>query len=173
MKIFKQISIALLLLISVQTQGNGIVYNNGKHNVQIKCLDYNMVRVQVSPLEAQEVKKSMVVDEADFPFTDYKLSSNGKMQILNTKTLEIIYDPATDRITFKDKKTGHIILSESSRTFVPIDILGDKSYTVSQTFTLAPDEAIYGLGQFQEGILNYRGQKEYLVHANREIANPV
>ena len=173
MKIFKQISIALLLLIAVQTQGNGIVYNNGKHNVQIKYLDYNIVQVQVSPKEAQEIKKSMVVDEADFPFTDYKLSTNGKMQILNTKTLEVIYDPATDRITFKDKKTGHTILSESSRTFVPVDILGDKSYTVSQTFTLAPDEAIYGLGQFQEGILNYRGQKEYLVHANREIANPV
>ena len=44
---------------------------------------------------------------------------------------------------------------------------------MSQTFILKPDEAIYGLGQYQDGVYNYRGHKELLVHANREIANPV
>lgn len=41
------------------------------------------------------------------------------------------------------------------------------------TFEIEEDEAIYGLGQHEDGVLNYRNKKEYLYHNNMKIPMPV
>ncbi len=38
---------------------------------------------------------------------------------------------------------------------------------------LAPDEAIYGLGQHQQSVMNHRGAEVLLLQKNREVAVPV
>ena len=40
-------------------------------------------------------------------------------------------------------------------------------------FEFAPDEGIYGLGQGEEGVWNYRGQNQYLYQHNMRIPMPV
>ena len=172
-----QFNLFLFLILNIgilaPIQANGTADNNKKHKIQITCLDHHIVHVQVMPHGVQKMKKSMVVDDTSFSFSAYTHSESKKRQVWHTDKLEIIYDSSSDKIIFKDKHTGCTILSESTRKFTPIEILGDKAFSISQTFSLAQDEAIYGLGQFQDGHLNYRGQKVNLVHANREIANPV
>src|SRR4030095_9602742 len=42
-----------------------------------------------------------------------------------------------------------------------------------QSFLLPEDEAIYGLGQHQQGLMNYRGSSVRLLQENREVAVPV
>jgi alpha-D-xyloside xylohydrolase len=44
---------------------------------------------------------------------------------------------------------------------------------VRQSFVLSPDEGIYGLGQHQQGIFNYRGTGVRLLQQNMEIGIPV
>ncbi|MCL2078253.1 MAG: glycoside hydrolase family 31 protein [Oscillospiraceae bacterium] len=41
------------------------------------------------------------------------------------------------------------------------------------SFDFQPGEAIYGLGQHEEGVLNYRGQHQFLYQHNLKIACPV
>ena len=41
------------------------------------------------------------------------------------------------------------------------------------SFTLEPDEAVYGLGQQEDGIFNYRNVKEYFYQNNMKIPMPV
>lgn len=41
------------------------------------------------------------------------------------------------------------------------------------SFVFSEDEAIYGLGQHEEGILNYRGQHQFLYQHNLKVACPV
>lgn len=50
--------------------------------------------------------------------------------------------------------------------------VGD-SYAASVSFEIEEDEAIYGLGQHEDGIYNYRNCKEYLYHNNMKIPMPV
>ena len=48
-----------------------------------------------------------------------------------------------------------------------------KGYQTRLSFELDPDEAIYGLGQHEEGVLNYRGGHQFLYQENLKIACPV
>jgi alpha-D-xyloside xylohydrolase len=48
-----------------------------------------------------------------------------------------------------------------------------KAYTTKLEFEFAEGEAIYGLGQHEEGVLNYRGHSQYLYQNNMKIAMPV
>ena len=145
-----------------------LVIEEDSISIRITCLENNIIHVQSVPIRSV-MKKSMVVDEDQFVFSDYMITKN----TLETNILKVVYSEEQKIITFLDKQTGRIILSESACKFEPIEVLGDKAYSISQTFKMSENEGIYGLGQFQEGILNYRGKEAYLVHANRDIANPV
>ena len=46
-------------------------------------------------------------------------------------------------------------------------------YQTRLSFVFEPDERIYGLGQHEEGLLNYRGQHQFLYQHNLKIACPV
>lgn len=48
-----------------------------------------------------------------------------------------------------------------------------KAYQTRLSFVFDEDEDIFGLGQHEEGILNYRGQHQYLYQNNLKIAAPV
>ena len=49
---------------------------------------------------------------------------------------------------------------------------GEQCLEVTQRFVPTEDEAIYGLGQYQNGIMNYRGKSVLLLQANMDIVNP-
>ena len=83
-----------------------------------------------------------------------------------------------------DRKTGavefldlnnHSILTESAdgREISPTIEPGAQGTLVRQSFVLLPDEGIYGLGQHQEGLWNYRGHTVRLLQENREVGIPV
>ena len=46
------------------------------------------------------------------------------------------------------------------------------AYSTKLDLILSDDEAIYGLGQHEEGILNYRGHSQYLYQQNMKVAMP-
>ncbi len=46
------------------------------------------------------------------------------------------------------------------------------TYRISQHFTIPGDEGLYGLGQFQDGVMNYRDHSLTLVQQNTVAVNP-
>ncbi|HSC38217.1 MAG TPA: TIM-barrel domain-containing protein, partial [Chitinophagaceae bacterium] len=49
---------------------------------------------------------------------------------------------------------------------------GTPSWHIRQTFQTFPDEAFYGLGQHQDGLVNYKGHQVSLFQNNTEVAVP-
>jgi alpha-D-xyloside xylohydrolase len=52
-------------------------------------------------------------------------------------------------------------------------IIDRQAFQTKLEFVFSDDEAIYGLGQHEEGILNYRGKHQYLYQQNMKVAMPV
>ncbi len=48
-----------------------------------------------------------------------------------------------------------------------------RAYSTTLRLEFAPDEAVYGLGQHEEGFLNYRGRSQDLYQQNMKVAVPV
>lgn len=158
---------------SVTTKNNQVVIDEENMQFVITCLDERTVHIQVCPGNISGFRKSLVVDEKRFQFGDFRVRQEKGKVVVKTSCLEVEYDRTSGQITFIDSNTGKIILAEKSRSFVREEVDGEKGYQITQNFALDPGEAIYGLGQFQDGAFNYRGHQVHLVHANREIANPV
>jgi len=76
-------------------------------------------------------------------------------------------------IRFENKK-GKVLLEEekNGRQFFPVTIDAGKAFTIRQGFTSSASEAFYGLGQHQEGIMNYKGHIVDLLQNNTEVAIP-
>lgn len=94
--------------------------------------------------------------------------------VLNTASLQVIVSTETGLLTYKDLQ-GNVLLAQNnlpSTALVPKVFNGEPSYQVSQWFDAKKDEAYYGLGQHQQGIMNYRGRRVDLVQYNTEIAVP-
>jgi alpha-D-xyloside xylohydrolase len=94
---------------------------------------------------------------------------------LESKLLHIVIDKATGAITFKDAK-GKVYTQENRaapQTLKRIEVAGAPSYEAQNTFTLKPDEAIYGFGFVGEGEINRRNKELLLVQTNIGIIIPV
>ena len=66
-----------------------------------------------------------------------------------------------------------IILSETGMPeFSPVVYDGDSAFSISQQFSLSPDEGVYGLGQHQNGYFNYRDKTVKLVQTNTDAVIP-
>lgn len=150
----------------------GLVWEEDSLVFSITCLENEIIHIQVYP-KHQKQTKSMVTADSTFSFASYRVKQSVEERTLQTEKLKVSYNNRSKTISFIDNKTNRVILVDKARNFLPIEVLGEKAYTVQQSFSLPADDAIYGLGQFQDGWLNYRGKKVKLVHANREIANPV
>jgi alpha-D-xyloside xylohydrolase len=94
--------------------------------------------------------------------------------VLKTNALKVEVSTETGLITYRDLK-DKLLLAQSKITdaaLVPQLFNGEPSYQVSQLFEAQENEAYYGLGQHQQGIVNYRGRRVDLVQYNTEIAVP-
>ena len=93
---------------------------------------------------------------------------------LKTKKLTAIVNLKTGVVSFQDHN-GKKILTEKpigGRSFQSAVFDGKRYYNLTQTFQTTSDDAWYGLGQHQDGIMNYRGQQVTFFQNNTEVAIP-
>ena len=82
----------------------------------------------------------------------------------SSSDLTVKLDPGMMSLTFMTKK-GTVLLKEEGCSLIRQNS-GD--FEVSQTFSLDKDEAIYGLGTFQNGKMNRRGERKRMEQSNLE-----
>ena len=137
----------------------------------VSFMSESIVHIQALPEGDTLVTERLVVDRD--PVSGYKCRETDSRIIFRTAALETVFDKETAKFSFIDAETGETLLSEAGRSFVPSEAGGERCLEVSQSFVTADSEGLYGLGQYQNGIMNYRGQSVRLVHSNMDIANPV
>jgi alpha-D-xyloside xylohydrolase len=83
-------------------------------------------------------------------------------------SITVKIEKSSGALTFT-RSDGKVILAEKSGVrpeIREVTISDAPTYEVKQTFTLQPDEAVYGLGQAIRPFLNYRGKEILIVQAN-------
>jgi alpha-glucosidase (family GH31 glycosyl hydrolase) len=59
------------------------------------------------------------------------------------------------------------------RTYEPVELNGEKTFHVEDRFSEDFSEGLYGLGQHQSGLFNYRGATVELGQNNTDVAIPL
>ncbi|MBP2158739.1 MULTISPECIES: TIM-barrel domain-containing protein [Asticcacaulis] len=94
---------------------------------------------------------------------------------LESAALHVVIDKTSGAVTFKDPK-GKVFSQEKQaapQVLTRTEISGAPTYEASNTFTLKPDEAIYGFGFVGQGEINRRNKELLLVQTNIGIVIPV
>ena len=150
---------------------DGAIVHAGSGTVRIQfCSDRVVHIVAGEAAAAAPVVPSIVEPCSGVAFT---ISSNGSAFHLRTSNLIVNVDKSTGAVSFNDLN-GQTLLSEPStdgRKLQP-GPSGEFSHGVQQTFLLSAGEALYGLGQHQEGFFDLRDIPLRLLQANTNIAIP-
>ena len=151
------------LFFTIEASDNGIDYS-AKNGIQgkVTALAPNIIRVQKFPDNNRPEKQSLSVILNAGDYTP-KVANNS----LTAGDLTASIDMKTGNITFSAK--GKILLREKSSSFEMRTEGADKgAFNISQIWTLAKDEAIYGAGILQDGLMNRRNSEHYMVQNNTE-----
>ncbi|MGK9477655.1 TIM-barrel domain-containing protein [Melioribacter sp. OK-6-Me] len=136
--------------------------------LKVEFINDKIVHVIASPSDEFSFKKSLIIDESVKPSGNFRTEDKGDYILLSSETLIVRIDKSTERISFYDRE-GNIILQEPEnvcRIFVDTNIMGENVYNIRQIFKASPDEAIYGLGAHQNGIMNYKNEDVDLLQYN-------
>jgi alpha-D-xyloside xylohydrolase len=184
-RIYQLFAILILVTISLSVQAgdfiktnDGIVvhpdlpFSGNAKDVQLKVIADNIIRVIAIPDKEGQPLQSLIITgvmtNAKFDIIDTKESVTVK-----TSKLSATVNLQTGRVSFFDA-SGKQLLAEKElgRSIHPQVFEGEKLYSVRQDFITTPDDAWYGLGQHQDGIMNYKTYQVQLFQNNTEVAVP-
>jgi len=106
--------------------------------------------------------------------TPWELVDEGGTRFLRTTRVELRIDIATGHIAFHDR-SGNLIVAEKAgggRTLEPATIQGDMTNHVRQEWEPNDGEALYGLGNYQLGLLDIKGYDIELSQYNTNAVVP-
>ncbi|MGE5681849.1 MAG: TIM-barrel domain-containing protein, partial [Bacillota bacterium] len=148
-----------------------IILPKGLLKVQV-CSD-EIVHITHTPTYHMKADTSLSVT-AKWKSVSYSVSSTHEETKIAAEKLTIHIDNLRGTISIYDK-SGSILLQENADNpviFTPTIIAGENTYNAQLNINFSSSEGIFGLGQFQDGVMNYRGQEVVLVQENTQVAVP-
>jgi alpha-D-xyloside xylohydrolase len=155
-----------------QPEGLVLVLQNGYLRFQV-CSD-SIVHIIYSHERQVPQRTDFLVVKKTWPHTAFTLLTDDPKTItLATPKLKIVVTRADSSILFYDA-AGRKLTQENTRTLTPTEVNGEKTYH-SERFSSMWDtqEAFYGLGQHQAGVMNLRGESVDVSQDNTNISTPL
>lgn len=162
----------------VQTKDGVIVYpdinlSGNVRAIKLQVISDNIIRVTASATEKLPEVKSLITVYRSTK-QSWTLGTNSNNVVLKTPSLTASIRLSNGAVSFSDK-AGHPILMErqnNGRSLSAAVFEGQQSFGINQTFETTPDDALYGLGQHQDGQFNYKDGQVFLFQNNTEVAVP-
>ncbi len=164
--LFILISSAYVQAQSYEKTDWGIRTTVGDVRIELQFFSQNIVRVIKWPASMDFKKESLSVIKTP-ERTAFSIAQKEKKLQVSTGKIMASLDLDNGNLSFSPVK-GPMMISEKVQTaiFTPFNDAGTPAYSVSQTFTLDKDEAIYGLGILQNGKMSQRNQEVRMVQNN-------
>ncbi|MCE4554298.1 TIM-barrel domain-containing protein [Roseateles cellulosilyticus] len=151
----------------------GLQFRIGGLTKSVLLYGPGLVRVAAHLGQCYTTQPSIVVVARPQP-PAFDVMDTGDQLALTGAGLRVTVDKLSGALTFF-AADGRLLTRE--RTTSPtelqrVEIAGSPSYALTQTFALTPDESLYGLGQYDEPYMDYRGCDVRLVQTNIGIVVP-
>ena len=151
----------------------GITFRTASGAMRIEFCGDRVVHVIASRTADLPTPKVPVVTQACRAGALKAETRNNEIR-LSSSAVTVVVNPENGAITFLSKD-GRAVLAEPQEGGKSFDIPSNaeaKLWDLQQSFLSPSDEALYGLGQHQEGIFNLRGVPIRLHQANTNISIP-
>eukprot|EP01062_Namystynia_karyoxenos_P073424 TRINITY_DN70220_c0_g1_i1.p1 TRINITY_DN70220_c0_g1~~TRINITY_DN70220_c0_g1_i1.p1 ORF type:complete len:916 (+),score=326.48 TRINITY_DN70220_c0_g1_i1:84-2750(+) len=172
---------ALLALAAAGAQGApqagacaqyGRVPVTGTDTVLYVCSD-STIRVTRAPAGTQ--RNSSLVVRSDWAKPEFTVSSDDpELLTVTTALVRAAVSKKTGAVTFYSRSSGAVLLQELSHNITKTadPVTGQDAYAVEQRWASPDGEALYGGGEYQNGLVNWKSAPLQIVQFNTEAAVP-
>lgn len=155
------------------TTPSSITRQVANQTVTVEFYSPSIVRVvkSATPEDAKQKKSYSVILKAQ-QVKGVSTQENGDIISMASDFLTVTFNQRTGEISFLSKE-GKQLLCDTKTTLAPRQDKANKGkYRIRQSFRLADDEAVYGLGQLHDTHMSQRGRHVELWNHNTYIAIP-
>ena len=156
-----------------RADSHGVTFRTTAGTMRIEACGDRVIHVVASRTSEIPSPKIPVVTrpcKAD----NVEIKAEKKATKVSTAKITVVVDDASGAVSFlsRDGKPVLVEPKQGGKAFDVPSQFETKLWQVQQTFLSPPDEALYGLGQHQEGIFNVREVPIRLHQANTNISVP-
>jgi alpha-D-xyloside xylohydrolase len=175
----KVIFIFILLTISINAHSTtyrktnfGVKSTIDSVDIAIQFYNPSIVRVIKSPEGNKYHKESLSVVKKPQK-VELDITQDRDMLSIKSVSIQVSLNLKSGKVSFFTLAGEPLLCEKDQGTqFMDFNDAGNKTYNVRQSFVLDQGEAIYGLGQHQNGKMVQRHQNYYMVQNNTEDAIP-
>jgi alpha-D-xyloside xylohydrolase len=162
-------------IVSFASDARSVEFRTTRGTLRVQVCTDSLIHVVFEPDNHTSHSQPWIV-KTDWPAVSFTVSKDANEDIvIATKRLRIVVEHDSAALVFEDT-AGNLLVREAAsprpRELTPITVDGEKSFRADAYFDLTQDEAIYGLGQHQSGLLNQRGIDLLLMQDNTNISIP-
>jgi alpha-D-xyloside xylohydrolase len=152
---------------------NGIVVRVIDGFLKLEVCTDTVIHVTFSKDLAFSARQSLVAAPKQCEATPWTLINDPREALLSTAKLKIKVDLRTSVLSFFDLNGRPIAMeTPDGRTLTPAEVQGEKTFHVRQQWQAEPNEALYGFGQHQLGLMNIKGFDLDLWQRNTTVVVP-
>jgi alpha-D-xyloside xylohydrolase len=170
---FLVLLLSIFLLGELLAQQGRVQLFVGQSKMDIQFFTPTIVRIRISPTPQQSSKRSLIVTAVPAEVQTTRTERSGKIT-LSSYDATVVIDKATGAIEFLNGAGKKVLAAagRDPRSFDARRIASEDVYAIRQQFSISADEALYGLGQFEDKAMNFRGHEVLIAQANRIAVNP-
>ena len=158
---------------NVQQQADGVLFTMQTGTLKLQVCTDSIIRVRYSATSTFSDRPDYVITKTSWPESKWTMQSTGDDVTLTTARLAITVTRKDGAITYRDLE-GKQLLQEATRKLTPVRVNGEDTYRAESFINIyGSHEALYGLGQHQAGVWNYRGESVDISQDNTNIAVPL
>ncbi|HEX3821605.1 MAG TPA: glycoside hydrolase family 31 protein [Candidatus Sulfotelmatobacter sp.] len=158
---------------SVQQESDGALFSMGSGTLKIQVCSDSMIHVLYSPTASFPKQTDFVVIKDSWPTAKWTMQSTDDSIVLSTSLLKISVTRKDGAISYAEVNGGPLV-QEASRYMTATRVNGEDTYHAESFVNIyGSHEGLYGLGQHQSGVWNYRGESVDISQDNTNIAVPL
>jgi len=154
---------------TVDATGVTFTLNPGRMRVSV-CKD-DVIRIQYTSASSIPSKTSLSVS-ASWGTPSFCVTEAAGVLTITTSRMKVKVTESSGLVSYTDLADG-ALTSEYSKSLTGATVEGVATNTVAAAFNSPTSEALFGLGQHQDGVINRKGSTLRMLNANTEIQIPV
>src|SRR5664279_849262 len=160
-------------IVTVQPQTDGAILTMKTGTLRLQVCSDSIVHVLYSPTSSFPARRTdPVIIKTSWPATKFTMQTDDDSVTLTTAQVKVVVARQDGAITYRDL-SGKQLVQEGTRKLTPVRVNGEDTYRAESFVNIyGSHEALYGLGQHQSGVWNYRGESVDISQDNTNIAVP-
>jgi alpha-D-xyloside xylohydrolase len=160
-------------VVSFQNQPDGLLFSMKTGTLRVQVCSESIIRIRYSATSSIPDEPDYVIVKKDLPATQWSSDTADDSVVLKTSALKVTIARKDGGIIYYDVN-GKELFNEATRKLTPVKVNGEDTYRAESFVAIyGSPEALYGLGQHQAGVWNYRGESVDISQENSNISVPM